>query len=836
MRLLFSTCSPGAYMAPPPLADRQVVCGPDWPDAKSPDGRVVSLRTPVGEYDLAAVVAKLPPEQRPDVVACLVDASWRNLPRGVAKLKCPVVLLVADTHHLRQPLVGMLRYATSEPFARVVLLYDKHHACVFRSAGIRQLFWFPGLTLPFDDAAVRAARSVKREPRVAFVGQAGAYHPRRLRLIEALAKAGLRLESAPLGQAAGLARYGSSLAGFNASLNGDLNLRVFEILASGAALLTDRLAPAAGLEKLLRPEGEFLAYGSEGELIERVRGILARPAETAAVGAAGAAWFDRHMNLAARRAAFAKLALEGAAPEPFALETEPAPGLVFPGDPARLVRAVALYETLQQMHRVREHVAVGLRPGVPDDVARLCATLPRLECRRGEDNDVDLLVLAPGDELPAGARPPRLWIWDAPAGGPPPAVSADYLCHDARVGVYRRRQAAPRAGDRPYVLMVTDDPESGGVAQYNHTILLALAASGHRVACLQSFSANPLIRAQREAGVSHHWIDYHTGKDFARTLTDPCGLDELLCEDRPDLVVFSNCCPLSSLAAREIARLHNVPYVCVEGFVGAYLADRFAPYLPALARQYAGARAIVAVSGENRDLLVTRFGAPSASCEVVHYGRPDAFFAQVDPARRARLRAQLRLPADAIVSFTAARLAAVKGYDRQLAAFARLKGTPAGRRLHLVWAGEGDQRAALETEAGRLGLAAQIHFLGHRWDVADWYDAADFFTLSSHLEGMPLAIMEAMAKGLPVVASAVSGIPEELDDTGRLLPDPVSQPEPAAAELARVWTEWTLDESLRRELGRRARERADALFRESRMIGRTLALLRAHLSPASVSS
>lgn len=132
-------------MAPPILGDEQINCGPDWPDEKEAGGRWRSLRTPVGDYDLATISAKLPSEQRPDLVVCLVDASWRNTPRGLAAFKCPRILLVADTHHLRQPLIGMLRYATSEPFTRIVLLYDRHHATIFRSAGIRNLFWFPGL-------------------------------------------------------------------------------------------------------------------------------------------------------------------------------------------------------------------------------------------------------------------------------------------------------------------------------------------------------------------------------------------------------------------------------------------------------------------------------------------------------------------------------------------------------------------------------------------------------------------------------------------------------------------------------------------------------------------
>ena len=192
MNVLFATGSPAAYMLPPVLSGSQVICGPDWKDVIGPDGRVRSLATPVGSYDLAAIAAKLPPEQQPDVVVCLVDASWRNLPSNLAAFACPKVLLIADTHHLQSPLLGTMRYMAAEPFDRCILLYDRHHAAFFHAAGFRNLFWLPGLTFPHGDAAVQAARvRGNRAPRIAFVGQAGKYHPRRTRLLEELKARGV---------------------------------------------------------------------------------------------------------------------------------------------------------------------------------------------------------------------------------------------------------------------------------------------------------------------------------------------------------------------------------------------------------------------------------------------------------------------------------------------------------------------------------------------------------------------------------------------------------------------------------------------------------------------
>src|ERR1700759_2256297 len=154
-RVLLLTGSPAHYMAPPRLGAQQVTGGPDWKEQQDGDGGWATMASPVGPYDVAPLLARLPPEQQPDVLVCLVDASRRNLPRNVGAFRGPKVLLVADTHHLGAPISTMLRYAAGEPYDRLVFLYDRHHAAIFHAAGFRNLFWFPGLTFPHDDAFVR---------------------------------------------------------------------------------------------------------------------------------------------------------------------------------------------------------------------------------------------------------------------------------------------------------------------------------------------------------------------------------------------------------------------------------------------------------------------------------------------------------------------------------------------------------------------------------------------------------------------------------------------------------------------------------------------------------
>ena len=400
-------------MAPPRLAAEQIICGPDWLDADI-GGYVTSRHTPAGEYDLAAVAARLPADQQPEAVVCLVDASWHSLPRNLQAFRCPKVLLVADTHHLNAPLAGMIRYAQSERFDRIVLLYDRHHWEFFAAAGLKPLYWFPGLTFPHDDRTVAAARSaVAREPRIAFVGQTGICHPRRMQLLSQLHAHSLPLSVRAVAQREGLGFYGSSAIGFNSSLNGDLNLRVFEILAGGAMLLTDELAPAAGLADVWRSGRDLVTYASAAELVEKARHAMAHPEETVAIGAAGARWFDEHFSAAVRQAAFQRLVMDGTAPAMFPVPPS-APAATRPA--ALGPRLVAGYEYLQELHRNLDRVIVQLDDTVPEAFARLCATLPRLEVRRGlaaKSGRIDLLVVGRRNfNAPVMAAANHLWSWE----------------------------------------------------------------------------------------------------------------------------------------------------------------------------------------------------------------------------------------------------------------------------------------------------------------------------------------------------------------------------------------------------------------------------------------
>lgn len=369
-----------------------------------------------------------------------------------------------------------------------------------------------------------------------------------------------------------------------------------------------------------------------------------------------------------------------------------------------------------------------------------------------------------------------------------------------------------------HIALYTDDPGKGGVANYTHQIAIGLIETGYRVTLIQTKHESAAARELADRGVRHVWIPFDTGVDFARTLTDTATAEQLLGDLQADLLFFSDCCPISNVAAKHVALHRGVPFVTMVHFVAPYLAERFAQCLPIVGKQFAAAREVIAVSTENLQGLRSMFGlAPNRGKVIFPSAKAVYFDTPKDPAKRRALRAQHRIPDDAIVSFTSARIDPIKGHIFQVHAMQHLLAQQPASKLMIVWAGEGDARAQLEAEVRNRKLQGRIRFIGQQSDVMGWLDAADIFTLTSLSEGMPIAIMEAMARELPVVATPVSGIPEELADTGRLLPDPHTNANGVVVELMQHWGELARKRETRIALGRAARARAEQLFRVERM-------------------
>jgi glycosyltransferase involved in cell wall biosynthesis len=162
------------------------------------------------------------------------------------------------------------------------------------------------------------------------------------------------------------------------------------------------------------------------------------------------------------------------------------------------------------------------------------------------------------------------------------------------------------------------------------------------------------------------------------------------------------------------------------------------------------------VSRDIADAVAARRVAPTRKIEVVPNGIDTTRFARCNASS---LRRQLGIPEGAPVIGTVANLREVKRQDVLIRGFARLAG-PVGRLPHLLLVGDGPLRQSLEQLARDSGVAPRVHFVGAQSEPERFLHMMDVFALTSRSEGMPLAILEAWAAGLPVVASRVGGLPE----------------------------------------------------------------------------
>lgn len=234
----------------------------------------------------------------------------------------------------------------------------------------------------------------------------------------------------------------------------------------------------------------------------------------------------------------------------------------------------------------------------------------------------------------------------------------------------------------------------------------------------------------------------------------------------------------------------------------------------------------IAVSELVRTNILARVGLPPETVRTILNGAD--LPAQSPRADRQEIRRALGLPLHGTVVATIARLAPQKDLPTLLRAAARVVNAC---DAHFLVAGDGPLRRELALTAHGLGLNGRVHFLGQRDDIPDLLHAADLFALSSAYEGAPLAVIEALAAGLPVVATAVGGLPELVPDgqTGYLVPAGDHQ------ALADRLLALIANPDLRLRLGEQARSWAASRLGPEGMINATHRLyesvLQARLSP-----
>jgi glycosyltransferase involved in cell wall biosynthesis len=206
----------------------------------------------------------------------------------------------------------------------------------------------------------------------------------------------------------------------------------------------------------------------------------------------------------------------------------------------------------------------------------------------------------------------------------------------------------------------------------------------------------------------------------------------------------------------------------LEGYFGGVKTTVFIALERLLARF---SDAIVAIAPRVRDeLLIEHRIGTAAQYHIIPLGFDLQPFAAVDDQARLAARRQLQIPDGAPVLTTVGRLTAIKDQMTLLSVARQV----ADRRPDLVvlMVGDGELRQRLEAAATELRLTGNVRFLGWRRDLATIYAATDVFALTSRNEGTPVALIEAMAAGVPGVATNVGGVPTVIADhaMGMLVP------------------------------------------------------------------
>lgn len=308
----------------------------------------------------------------------------------------------------------------------------------------------------------------------------------------------------------------------------------------------------------------------------------------------------------------------------------------------------------------------------------------------------------------------------------------------------------------------------------------------------------------RAEGFSVEVLDRQPGWDWRATYR----LARLLRREEVDLLHAHQYTPFFyALTARWLGR--RIPVLFTEH-------GRHFPDYPSRKRMLANRlllsrRDRVAAVGESvRQAVIANEGIAAERVGVIYNGIDLDAFAKVCQDRDETRRAMGVGPNDLAV-IQVARLDYLKDHLTAVRAVERVAARCPEVRLVLV--GEGPEREKIEAEVRQRRLSSCVRFLGLRSDVARLVAAADVFLLTSISEGIPLTVIEAMAAGIPVVATRVGGIGEIVVEGQTGLLAPAGDDRTLAEHILRL----AADAELRRLLGLAGRQRAYALFSEEQM-------------------
>jgi len=313
-------------------------------------------------------------------------------------------------------------------------------------------------------------------------------------------------------------------------------------------------------------------------------------------------------------------------------------------------------------------------------------------------------------------------------------------------------------GPSIHVILLT-----AGLEQRGYRTRLVVGKETPREGNMLSLAADKGVRCEEMAGLAREIRPVADVRAFL-------GLVRLIRDFRPAIVHTHTA--KAGLLGRLAARVAGVPVV-IHTFHGHVLRGYFGPAKTAVFRGLEKALgrladALVAVSDAVKADLVELGIAEGSRIRVVPLGLDLEPFA--GPLPRGVLREAGHVPRDATLVGMVGRLVPIKDVPTLLACAAELRKTHP--EIHFALVGDGEERERLETMTREMNLGEAVHFFGWRQDTPAVYGDLDLVVNCSRNEGTPVALIEAMAAGRPVVATRVGGTPDLLgnDERGRLVP------------------------------------------------------------------
>lgn len=340
---------------------------------------------------------------------------------------------------------------------------------------------------------------------------------------------------------------------------------------------------------------------------------------------------------------------------------------------------------------------------------------------------------------------------------------------------------------------VLDSLAVGGAEVLVSSLARAQKEAGHEVAVHCIVAAGPLAADLQRCGIA---VLVHRTRSGAVTLAR---LMRSLHHGRPDVVHCHNIAP--TVMGAPAARLARVPCIVSTRHGTATRNPRFERKFWLAARL---CHRVVAVSQSAAERLAAVPWALRDKLVLIRNGAPRPALPETPALSRPR--------SGALTLISVGRLHRVKDYPSLLRAMAIAIADMPALRLFIL--GDGPERSRLENLAASLGVDRNVEFLGVRHDVGYWLAQADAFVLASVSEGLPVALIEAFAAGLPAIVTDAGGMPEVVGCCGAGIVVPPSQPE----ALARAILALARDPARLRALGEAARRCYAAHFTLERMV------------------